>query len=454
MRFFSVPLLLLLLAFPVVAQTGRSLTTYYPEKLYPGDNVVTISNPSGIERIQTRSTAQTTVSVPEISGCPTEITVRVRLETAVGSESATFTVFDCDGVFTSHTITSESWTIQHEQTGNVWIGRDTCIQCEIRTADPKVVDSITVSDPDMSVRLPSKTGGRWLATGDNFKYQVCYRASRTESRTEVIRLYIRREYPNGGLTQYVIEKPVTVRGVPAPEPPRPKPLSRRDSLAALRPPRVDPTTFRNIVMPTAESVPKGKMFLASYDIAGLLFGYGVTDRLTVIGGGAFVPEAISRLLLGTVGARYELVREGDLRVSAGFQFAYSSVPESDITTSAPYGIVSYGDRESRLSAAFGYSWKRHVTPGETFNRNAALLAIGGDVTIGYGWKLAAETYIIESSGLAPVAATVRWFNDHLAIDAGLVVDLAGGADVKSTGTLSGEIDHLAVGPVLSAVWVW
>jgi len=453
MRFLGVPLLLLLLVAPLVAQTGAT-TTYYPEKLYPGENVVTISNPSGIDRIQVRSTSQARVSAPDISGCPKEVNVRVTLQTAVGNESATFTVFDCNGGFSSHTISSESWTIRHEQTGNVWVGRDTCIQCEIRTVDPKVVDSITVTDPDLHVRMPSKTGGRWLAVGDQFKYQVCYQASQTETRTETIRLYIRREYPNGGLTQYTIEKPVTLHGVPPPEPPKPKPLSRRDSLAALLPPRIDPTTFRNIVMPTAEGVRKGRVFLASYDIAGILAGYGVTDELTVMGGGVFVPAAISRVVVGTVGAKYELAHAGDLRVAAGFQFGYSSVPESDITAYAPYGVVSYGDRENRISATFGYSWKRHVTPGETFDRNAALLAVGGDVTVGYGWKIVAETYMIESSGLAPLAATVRWFNDHLAIDAGLAVDLAAGANVKSTGTLSGEIDHLAVAPVISAMWVW
>ncbi len=449
---------LLLLLISIAAATaqpgGRGGSKVYPTRLYPGDNVITVRNPAGIERIQIDRSARTTVTMPKITGCPKEVEIRIALQGAVGQENLNMIVFDCSGSISSESLVSEDWNIRHERTGPVELNSDTCLQCRIESSSVKVVDSIVTEGEHLRVVMPPKEGGEWVARGNSFRYQICYSATAVESRNEMVRLYIRRDEPNGGLTNYVIEKPFTVTGVLPPPPPPPKKISRKDSIAMTLPPLVDPTTFRNIIMPTAEPVGKGKTFLASYEVVGLLAGYGVTEKLTVMGGGAFVPEFVSKLVVGTIGARYEIFSEGDLKGAAGLQFGYTSIPESQISVTAPYAVLSYGDRENRLSLAVGYAWKRHVTPFETFNRNAAVLALGGDVTVARGWKIAAETYAIESSGLAPVAATVRWFSERLSIDAGLAVNLAADSDVRSTGALSGEIDNLPVAPIVSAIWVW
>src|SRR5688572_12202120 len=61
---------------PLAAQIGTSI---YPSILYPGENVVTITNPAGIETIRGSATSNTSVIVPGISGCPTSVNVRVRV---------------------------------------------------------------------------------------------------------------------------------------------------------------------------------------------------------------------------------------------------------------------------------------------------------------------------------------------------------------------------------------
>ena len=434
---------------PLSAQEG---TTFYPNILYPGENVVTLKNPKGIETVRVQASRNTVVRVPEIGGCPTTVDVRVWVENPTTDESVDFTVYNCEGRFMSTTIHAENWTIRHEDTGPVQVGRDTCLRCEVITSGTKIVDSIVVIGRRLSVRMPTPRGPWQSTEADPLSYRICYSATDVEEAEENVRLYVRRNQPNGGLTHYMIDKPISVHGVPVPPPP-PETRPRRPELP-LMPPLVDPTTFRNIVMPTAETLPKGRAFIGNYDVIGFLAGYGITDALTVMAGGAYVPDFISVLRVGTIGVKYNAFSAGDFLATAGFQYGLSSTEESDISVAAPYLLLSYGTRSNRVTLGAGYSWKHHTIPTGEFDRNAAVVAIGGDITLKRGWKLAAETYIIESSGLAPLAISSRWFNDHLAFDAGLAIDLSGGTDVSSTGSLSGEIKDLRIAPILSLIWVF
>jgi hypothetical protein len=441
-------------AAPAWAQRGVSQPEFYPERIYPGENIITITSERGIERIVTAGSRFTTVSVPKIQECPKSVNVGVTVRRATTNEQVEFTVFDCDGRFTTHTISAENWTVREEFTGNIVVGKDTCLDCRIESGEGKLVDSIVVSDPRMHVEMPAPSNGPWQVQGGvDFHYRVCYRATEVDTSRESIRLYIRRQYPNGGLTHYVIEKPILAVGVlPPPPKEQPKPRPRLPELPPLR----DPTTFRNILMPTAEPVERGRFFVGTYDLAGWLAGYGVTERLTLMVGGAFVPEFISQLAMGTVGAKFEALHSDMLQGAVGFQYGYSSTAESDIAASTPYAVLSLGDHEQRISLAAGYTWKRHTLAStkEVFDRNAAVVAIGGDLTVARGWKIAAETYFIESSGIAPVAVTVRRFGEHFAVDLGVGIDVSHVGSVTGTGTLSGEIRDLRIAPILSAIWVW
>ncbi|MEO5930309.1 MAG: hypothetical protein ABIR47_10295 [Candidatus Kapaibacterium sp.] len=450
MRLLIVPFVILALfvSGPLPAQPAGEGTTIYPERLYPGDNIVTVSNARGLDRIRGTASANTKVTIPAIPGCPTRIDLHIFVGDATTKEGADLIIYDCDGAFVSRKIAAENWEIRHEYTGNVTVGDSVCVHCEIRTTDSKKVDSIIVDDPRFTVKMPP---GRspWTAVENDFHYDVCYRPTRAERFNTEIILHIRRAQPNGGLTTYIIRKPLTATSVEPPPPPV-RVITPIDTLPLLE----DPTTFRNIVMPTSESVGKGRTFAGTYDLAGVLAGYGVTDRLTLIGGGAFVPAAISKFTLGTIGGKYEIPLGGELSTAVGFQYGYSSTKESNISVSAPYAVISLGDRSRRISVAAGYSWKHHNASGLEFDRNAYILAIGGDVTLRRGLKLVAETYVVESSGLAPVVASVRWFGEHYAFDAGLGVDLNGLGSVRGTGGLTGEVDHFSVAPLLSFIWRW
>ena len=431
-------------------------TTYYPTEIYPGENIITVTNPAGIETIRARSSAGLRVTVPTIRGCPTSVDVRVVATNPEADELLSFTTYDCTGDFTESSrnlFALDKWTILQTRIGPVAVGAATCADAQVSLVsdETKTVDSIVSDDPAIRIEMPPKIGGTWMArTGRPLAYQICYRPTEAGSRSTRLRIYIRRRQPHKGLNDSLSEKPVSTVAYVPPPPPEPEIV---EAAVPTVPPIVDPTTFRNILMPTAETLPKGRIFVGNYDIAGWLGGYGITDDLMVMGGGAFIPEFIQKVTVVTIGAKFRALTVGPFEASVGAQYGYTS-STTDISAFAPYGVVSLGNRAYRVSLAAGYTWKRHTSELNSFDENASIVTLGGDVTVKRGWKFAAETYFIEKSGLRPIALTSRWFTDRLAFDLGILIDLEGTGGVEGTGTLSGKIKEIRAAPLLSLVMVF
>lgn len=216
---------------------------------------------------------------------------------------------------------------------------------------------------------------------------------------------------------------------------------------AQDPPLTDPTTHRVLLLPTARAIDEGRVLLSNYEVAGWLVGYGATDRLTLLAGGAYIPSFVDRNVVATAGGRYEVVRDGYTRVAIGAQGSYSRSEASEILVGSPYVTASIGDDDERGTLAIGYSW-RHHTPLDTivapFNREALAIGVGGDYRIGYHWKVAAEAMILEGSDYQPMDIVVRYFDRRFAVDAGIGLDLG----------LDGERGDVGIVPVVSATWVW
>ncbi|MBC8144249.1 MAG: hypothetical protein H7X80_01620 [bacterium] len=432
------------------AQT-RNKTTYYPNEIYPGETIVTVTNAAGIERIRFRSSANVRVTVPTTTGCSTSVDVKVVVDDPVLIENVGFTVYDCTGEFSSETLTSDHWQILHHKIGPLAISRDTCTDASVSVdgTQRKVVDSMISDDPSVRIVMPSKVSGEWAAEGSSpLPYRICFSPTIADTHTTQLRLYIKRRFPHKGLTNYMIAKPVTVAGFVPPPPPEPE-----EPEDPGMPPLVDPTTFRNIIMPTAETMSKGKFFAGNYDIAGWIGGYGLTDNLMLLGGGAFIPEFVQKVAVGTLGAKYRALKIGLFEASVGAFGVYSSA-ETNISVFAPFGVLSFGSRAHRISIAGGYTWKNHSTDSTSFDENATVFAIGGDVTVKRGWKLLAETYFIEKSGLRPIAITSRWFGERLAFDLGFILDLEGTKGLQGNGALSGKIERIRAAPLLSLLMIF
>src|SRR5205807_2518534 len=116
---------------------------------------------------------------------------------------------------------------------------------------------------------------------------------------------------------------------------------------------------------------------------------------------------------------------------------FSHTDLSSISLVSPYVVGSIGDDDHRASLTVGYSWRHHEPVDvAAFNRQAAVVALGGDYRIGFHWKLAAEGALLEDSDLQPLIVTARYFSDSFTIDVGV------GANVNP----SSEVTGLRVGP--------
>ena len=450
-RLLILTLLALFFCVEAFAQTFPR-TKVYPSVLYRGENLLTFSRPGGIERIEIASTRYIIAdkSTGFLSDCPDSVSIDVVARSVTMSDQITATVHGCDGKVETVFVAVNPWTIKHEFSGEVPLDRDTCLALRIESTRMLYLDSITSTHEDFKVTIRKPpTDGSYVVVGNiPFRYDLCYTPTRLGYGTDTILIHFAREQPSGGHTSYTIAKPVTWSAV---EPYVPEP---EITIVPEEPRPIDPTAFRNVVLPTARSQEEGTWWYGNYALAGHLFGYGATDRLTVMAGGSYIPDFIARLALGTIGGKYEFVRRGDLSVAGGMQVAFSSVTDSDIRTIAPYGIASYGTDRSRVTLALGYGFKQHTIPTEVFDRNAIVFGLGGSTEIGRGWKLNAELAAIESSGILPLLLTGRRFGESWAIDFGLGFNLAGDSDVDFDTFLSGKAESLPIIPYLSGMWVF
>lgn len=455
------PLILLFLLGTSAVDLAAQSVTVYPSELYRGENLLTFTMPGGIERIEIATTRYLIAdrSTGILPDCPESVTIDVVARSVTNDDELTATIYGCDGRVDSVTVIVERWTILQEFTGAIEFGSDTCLTPRIESFSmpARILDTITVTNPNFTVDLvgldsvPHRRGpeGYVVRPGVPFFYRVCYTAREIGYGTDTILLRFRRVEPSGPHTHYTIAKVISWAGV---EPEGGIVEEPEEPTLVDRP--VDPTPFRNILIPSARSVPQKGWFYGNYLLAGHLAGYGATDRLTLLAGGSFVPDFLARFYLGTLGVKYEVVRDGDFSLAAGLQVAFSSVPESDIRTIAPYGIATYGDDRSAVTVAAGYGFKRHFTPLEEFDRDAFVFGLGGNHEVGSGWKIAAELATIESSGILPLLVTARRFGDAWAIDFGLGMNLAGEAGISFNDALSGEIESLNIVPYLSGMWVF
>ena len=197
----------------------------------------------------------------------------------------------------------------------------------------------------------------------------------------------------------------------------------------------DPTTFRTIASPNAILPAKGRVVLGTYDVLGLIAGYGITDNVMILAGGALPLHDDWGGTRGSMYGAYSLGVKGgtslgrDWNIAVGYQWGRSIYDrqetgdrtESAISVHAPYGALSYGDDDSRVSATIGYAFKRHVTNGigGTFDRNALILAFGGDYRFAERWKISLEALTMQTLGYMPVAVAARYFGRNYAIEGGL-----------------------------------
>lgn len=197
----------------------------------------------------------------------------------------------------------------------------------------------------------------------------------------------------------------------------------------------DPRSSQTFLMPTASEFGQGNAFISSYMVAGLQFNYGPTDWLSLNGGGVFAPFLPTQVVTGTAGFKFSPAKSDLFEVAAGAQGVYSEVVK--ITRIGfPYIVASYGDWESQLSILGGVSFKNERdSTGLYYTAKNPILGISGDARVGENLKLATELYFISDFPIVPVVASIRYFQNDLTIDVGVVFSLYKAGAAATTPTL-------------------
>lgn len=442
-RISLILLLVLMLPAALAAQRGRFVVT--PPVIYPSWNVITIESPEGLDRIRIiGGTRNVTVEGDGDLDCERRHELRIFVATAHLPAEVALELVDCRGNAEMRRLEiNTTWNLDTKRIGPTAVGSTPCAMFQI---DPRnnvaILDSVTVDDERASVRFFSDLPHR-LPLGRIYQYQVCFRADEPGTYRLPIVTWMRREYPAGGYGTY----PVADTGI----------FIVR---APVEPPSADPTTFRSVAVPNAVIPPKGRFVLGVYDVLGIVAGYSVSDNLMIFGGGAIpLPDdwgGVRGQMYGAaaIGAKAGLALTDELDVAVGYHYAVSiydeeltpDVRESEITASAPWGAISYGDDDSRASLTLGYAMKQHTKPLIEFDENALLVAAGGDYRFADNWKVAGEVAYMQTLGVVPIVATARYFTDTYAIDAG--VGFAG----ITVG--DGKAPAFPILPVVSAVFVF
>jgi hypothetical protein len=200
---------------------------------------------------------------------------------------------------------------------------------------------------------------------------------------------------------------------------------------------VDRRSSQTFITPTSRPFGQGHIFLASYMVAGLQFNYGVTDWLSFNGGGVFAPFLDPQVLTGTSGIKITPIQTELFGIGVGLQGVYSEVVK--VTRIAfPFVVATYGDDYSHLSLLGGYSMKNEEDSlGLKYTAENALLAVAGALRAGDNLKLQAEMFFIDDFDIVPAVISMRYFDESLTIDAGLVFSLFTSGSARG-GTTLGE----------------
>jgi hypothetical protein len=441
-------LLLMLLAgalAPLSAQRRDTSRIYiWPPVLYSGMNELTISSANGLQDIRTNHPPNIHIENDESPACAKQHRIRVFVDGVTTMAQLQLRITDCAGKIRFDTMgLDRTWNVDIVP-ATVPLGSNGCREFHI---DPRenggltpgkdlILDSITVPDSHVTLKLPTRLPT--TIPGDHvFRYDVCFNGDREGIYKFPVITWIRRTYPSGGYTTYAVAdtglvrvfRPIVPQDTPRVQPPQ-QPRVIEPPMA--EPPVTDPTTFRSVVVPNAIIPPAGTAFFGLYDLLGLEAGYSITDNLMVLAGGAIpTPDDWSGIhgeMFGaySIGIKAGLNLTSRLALAAGYQWGRStydqqSTPllDSRITVNVPYLAASYGDNDSRLSATYGYAYKHHDTPSEQFDREAWIMAIGGDYRFANHWKVAGEIMSMKSLGVIPIIGGLRYFTNSYAIDLGL-----------------------------------
>lgn len=217
------------------AREGGEEVTIYPEVLYGGKNVISVSAPSGIESVKVifsnDKTYETTrlMEAGRVEGCPTTHDLSIGLDphytsdpSPIGLEIVTCGKTQIERRFS----TPAPWSLDTVLFSESKPGEESCAFFQVASGalpvelprnqqfqgqqESIIVVDVTSPDPRIRVSTPGALPHA-LTLGRTFRYEVCFSSDTAgEFRIPVI-AWLKRDFPNRGLVSYAVADTAVIR---------------------------------------------------------------------------------------------------------------------------------------------------------------------------------------------------------------------------------------------------
>jgi hypothetical protein len=165
----------------------------------------------------------------------------------------------------------------------------------------------------------------------------------------------------------------------------------------------NPHSSRLYFAPTGRTLGQGEGYFADHDIFVGSLSVGITDRITLGGGGFLLPDSRAWFVTPKVG----LVRGEDFNLAVG---ALAGGWGTSATGAVGYVVGTFGgtDRSLTLAAGNGFA-------GAGLARDQVFM-VGGEARVARRFSLLSENYVITGQSEAAVSYGVRFLGEKTSVD--------------------------------------
>ncbi len=211
----------------------------------------------------------------------------------------------------------------------------------------------------------------------------------------------------------------------------------------------DPRASQTFITPTSFAYGAGNNFLTDYLFGGLQINFGITDWLSANLGGVFLPLK-DNVIVGAAGIKVTPYESELWRVAVGGQGLYSQVVHTT-RLGMIFGEATYGRWDANLTLLGGMTFKNEDTDSIRYTAKDFLIAVAGSERVGENLKVNAELFFISNFEIVPVIASIRYFQEDLTIDVGVVFSLYKSGAARTSKTLGEYVFGAADFPIIPVI---
>lgn len=191
--------------------------------------------------------------------------------------------------------------------------------------------------------------------------------------------------------------------------------------------RFDPNYTRLLFAPTGRPLEKGEGYFTDYYVFFPGVAYGLTDNLSFMAGISIIPGAGLDNQMLFVAPRYAVELSEQFALSGGFLYMSFG---GKFSTGIAFMTGSYGLQDKCFTAGIGmgYTYNENEEGVKEFEfAKHPILVWGGNIRLSNSISFVSENWIITGEdfdiGFQPFSVALRFFGEHIAVDAGAIIML-------------------------------